>query len=452
MRSALRIAANNDAASGRAPSPGPLDQVIFYGVFGLVLFGPLAFGAVEPWAIFILEAGSALLFLLWVTQQAASGELRITGSPLFAPMAAFAGLVLVQLLANRSAYRQETIHGALLYCAYGLLCFLAVQSLRRTSRVSFLAYAFCIYGSLVAVFALLQSLSSESKLYWVRTPRSGGWIYGPYVNHNHYAGLMEMLIPVPLVLAFGHLLKERQKRGFAIAGAAVMATTVFLSGSRGGMLAFAVEASILAAFLIGQKRQRSTALLLGIFLVIIVGLVAWLGGSALSQRLASIQSETRTEISGGTRLAIVRDGLKMAAQKPVLGWGLGAFPDVYPQYRSFYTNLFVNQAHNDYLQLLIETGALGFGIMLWFLIVTYYRAAKKLANWQSDVNGAVALAAILGVTGILVHSFVDFNLQIPANALLFYMLCVAASLEPRFAPLPRHMLVRRRSAISELSA
>jgi len=112
---------------------------------------------------------------------------------------------------------------------------------------------------------------------------------------------------------------------------------------------------------------------------------------------------------------------------------LGTFPEVYPEFRTFYTNFFVNEAHDDYLQLLVETGLLGFGAMLWFLIVLYRRAVAKLENWSSDLNGAVALATLLGVTGILVHSFVDFNLHIPANAALFYVWCTIAALEPRFS-------------------
>ena len=78
------------------------------------------------------------------------------------------------------------------------------------------------------------------------------------------------------------------------------------------------------------------------------------------KRLATIHAETRTELSGGTRLDIDRDALHMFARKPVLGWGLGVFPDVYPQFRSFHTNFFINEAHNDYLQLLVEMGGLGF--------------------------------------------------------------------------------------------
>jgi hypothetical protein len=79
----------------------------------------------------------------------------------------------------------------LLYVAYGLLAFLVVQCLRRSSQAKALAVAISTYGVAVAGFALLQGLSPNGKLYWIRTPRFGGSIYGPYVNHNHYAGLMK---------------------------------------------------------------------------------------------------------------------------------------------------------------------------------------------------------------------------------------------------------------------
>src|SRR5208283_6182821 len=96
--------------------------------------------------------------------------------------------------------------------------------------------------------------------------------------------------------------------------------------------------------------------------------------------------EARTEISGGMRLSIDRDALRMFRSKPVLGWGLGTFPVVYPEFRSFYTNFFVNEAHNDYLQLLTEMGVLGFGTMVWFVITVYRKAFPKIANWTSDVS------------------------------------------------------------------
>jgi O-antigen ligase len=426
-----------------------LDSVLFYGVFGLLLFGPLAFGAVEPWSVLALEAGAAVLFVLWTIRQVQSSELRVVGNPLLYPMLVFAALIIAQLAFGITAYRFQTFSVGLLYCAYGLLCFLVAQCLRRTSQVKTLTVAFSSYGFGMALFALVQGIRSNGKLYWVRTPAHGGWIYGPYVNHDHYAGLMEMLAPIPLVFALTRYAHGPGKTMAAVA-AALMASSIFLSGSRGGMAAFAIQMAILAVLASKKQKPGRTALAAGIFLAVVVGLLAWLGGGELANRMASIQAEARAELSGGTRVAIDRDALKMFAHRPILGWGLGVFPTVYPQFRTFYTNFFVNAAHNDYLQLLVEMGALGFAIMLWFIVVVYSRAIKKLGYWPSDTNGAVTLAAVLGVTGILVHSLVDFNLQIPANAALFYVLCTVATMEPHFGTTRRTL--RSRSSVSETSS
>lgn len=408
-----------------------LESIVLYGSFGALLLGPLAFGAVEPWSIFLIQALAAILLLLWAIQQTRQGTLRLTGHPLFAPMGFLGVLVLVQFVFRLTAYPQATFSNILLYATYALLCFLITQTLRRNSQAKLLAVLVSVYAASLAAFALVQGLSPNGRLYWLRKPALGGWIYGPYVNHNHYAGLMELLLPVPLVLSLSRY-SDGRGRLLAAAAAALIATTIFLSGSRGGMLAFVVQMAVLGAFLVRQRTGVRTALGLGVFLAIMLGLLAWVGGGEVTQRLATIHSEAQTELEGGTRWEINRDGIRMARQKLVAGWGFGTFPEVYPQFRTFYTNFFVNEAHDDYLQLLVETGLLGFGAMLWFLAVLYHHALRKLENWSSDLNGAVTLATLLGVTGILVHSFVDFNLQIPANAALFYVWCVVAAMEPRF--------------------
>lgn len=403
-----------------------LASALLWGTFGLLMFGPVAFGSVEPWSIFALEAGATLLVLLWLAKQWIEGEVKIKWNPLFLPMAVFGVLIVIQLAAGGTAYRHDTVTGALLYGAYAMLCFLSSQTLFRNIQARRLAFVFSIYGAALASFALLQGIASNGKLYWLRTPRMGGQIYGPYVNHNHYAGLMEMLVPIPLVLSVSHLATSRQ-RMLAAAAAAVMASTIFLSGSRGGMLALLMELLILAVVLVRQQRGFKTAISVGAFLLIAISLLTWVGGSELSQRVSSISTETRSEVTGGMRLTIDRDALHMFSRKPALGWGLRAFPVVYPQFRSFYTNFFVNEAHNDYLQLLVEMGLLGFGTMLWFLIVVYRRSLSKIKDWTTNVSGAVSLACMLGCSGILVHSVVDFNLQIPANAALFYVFCTIAA-------------------------
>ena len=438
------MSANSANLSPRRSAADQVGSVLLYGTFGLLLFGPLAFGAVEPWSILLLEAGSAGLFLLWVARQVLQGKIEIRWNPLFLPMAVFGLLIVAQLAFRISAYPHDTLSLALQYVAYGLLCFLASQTLLRGIQARKLAFIFSIYGATLAAFALIQGISSNGKLYWIRQPRLGGWIYGPYVNHNHYAGLMEMLVPIPLVLSLTRLASTKTRNIAAIA-AAVMVGTIFISGSRGGMLAIVAELVILAALLVKQKRGLRTAVGLGLFLAIVVGLLTWIGGGELSRRIATV-GPSRFELSSDMRSYINRDGLRMFLKKPVLGWGLGAFPVVYPQFRTFYTNFFVNEAHNDYLQLLVEMGLLGFATMIWFVVTVYTRAVKRIGDWTGNISGAVALASALGLSGILVHSAVDFNLQIPANAALFYVLCTIAASDPFAQPARKRRAVRTNPA------
>ena len=434
------MSANGTTANLSSERAQQAGSVLFYGIFGLLLFGPLAFGAVEPWSIFLLEAGSAALILVWVGKQVLEGRIKVIWNPLFLPMGVFGLLIISQLVFRLTAYPHDTVAMALKYFAYALLCFLAGQTLLRGSQARRLALIFSLYGAALAGFALLQGISSNGKLYWLRLPRNGGWIYGPYVNHNHYAGLMEMLVPIPLVLALTRLASARTRAAAAVV-AAVMVGTIFLSGSRGGMLAVVAELAILAVLLVRQKRGLRTAVSIGVFLAIVVALLIWIGGGELSRRIATV-GMSHSEISSDTRFNINRDGLRMFLKKPVLGWGLGTFPVVYPQFRTFYTNFYVNQAHDDYLQLLVEMGLLGFGTMLWFVLTLYARAFKKIGNWPAEISGATTLACVLGLSGILVHSVLDFNLQIPANAALFYVLCTIAAAEPFAQPARKRRVVR----------
>ncbi len=436
------------APVAKASRPRITNNALLTGACAVLLLGPLAFGAVEPWSIFALETCATLLVVVWAYRQWVNRELNLSDHVLYRPMAAFFALVLVQWVVGTTAYRHATYSQLLLYAAYGMLVFVVTQTLRRSSQFEMLAKLFTGYGAILATFAVLQGLGPNGKLYWIRTSEQGGAIYGPYVNHNHYAGLMEMLMPFPLVLAATHFTSGNRK--IVVAGiAALMAASIFLSGSRGGMAAFIAQMVVLGV-LMARKREGGwrQPLMLGSFLAVVIVFLVWMGGNALTQRLISIHSEAREEINGGIRLSIDRDCLRMLIKRPILGWGLGTFPIVYPEFRSFYTNFFVNQAHNDYLQLLVETGLAGFSIAVWFLVLVFRQAAGKLKNWTETASGSMTMAALLGCVGILVHSFLDFNLQIPANAALFYVLCAIAASAP-LQESQRRRVARRQSWITE---
>ncbi len=430
MSAALSIPELRETPVQSHPVRSITNEIGLYGVTALLLFCPLAFGAVEPWAILILESVSIILLCVWTLGHLKADRASIRSSQLFAPAIAFMGLAGIQMLTGITVYQYATVSEFLLYAAYGLICFLIVQCFTRTQQLKTVATALVIYGGAIAIFALLQSLSSPSKLYWFRTPRSGGWIYGPYVNHNHYAGLIEMLFPIPLVFAFTRF-AHRRERWAAASVAVLMAATIFLSNSRGGMAAFAVQIAIFFWFLFKERSRGRAGLIMAGLLLSSILLVMWIDGRQVSERVSTLANH-RSEITADIRLKINRDTFHMFLKRPIAGWGLGTFGEIYPQFRSFYTNSIVDQTHNDYLQLLAETGVIGFGIMIWFLIATLRPALRRTRKWPSDLNGSVALAATLGISGILVHSLLDFNLHIPANAALFYAFCTIATMEPRF--------------------
>ncbi len=425
------------------------NSVLLGGSGAVLLLAPLAFGAVEPWSIFALEACAIVLLVAWAALQWINHQVEIASNALYLPMAAFLALVLVQWMTGASAYRHVTYTHILLYAAYGMLAFVLTQSLRRSSQFDWVANVVTFYGAVVAAQAVLQGIAPNGKLLWIWSSAQGGWIYGSYVNHNHYAGLMELLTPFPIVLVVTRFTDGNRR--LIVAGiAALMAGSIFLSGSRAGMLAFCVEMIVLAVLLLRSRQGNwKNALMLGGVLLLVIGFLVWLGGNDLTQRLASIHSEARQEITGGTRLAIDRDGLHMFLKRPILGWGLGTFPIVYPQFRSFYTVFFVNEAHNDYLQLLVETGLAGVLIAASFLVLIFRNATAKLKSWTETTTGALTVASLLGCVGILVHSALDFNLQIPANAALFYVLCAIAAAQPLQESHRKRVLRRHHALIME---
>ncbi len=402
-----------------------LDGLLAASLCMLLAFGPLAFGAVQEWAICTLEVGAAVCVVLWVMREVAWGRLEVYRNVLFLPIVLFAALVGVQLLTGRTAYWYVTWQSALLWAAYGMIFFIASQCLRRTVWIRTFALFFTAFGFLVALFAIVQQLTWNGKLYWVVLNRNGGMVYGPYVNHAHYAGLIEMLVPIPLIFAMMESWPRSLRVLFAFI-ALLMAGTIFLSRSLGGMVAFGAQMVVLAILTGFGERSRRQVLLLLLMALLLTLWLAVLSPGGISERIARLH-DPLGEAGAGDRLAIVKDSLKMLESRPVLGWGLGTFPEVYPSFRSFYTNYFVNEAHNDYVQLAVETGLVGFAIGCWFIALFFRSGLRRMEHWRTEIRSAAAVAAIIGVTGILVHSLSDFNLQIPANAALFFALAALAT-------------------------
>ncbi|HVP52371.1 MAG TPA: O-antigen ligase family protein [Terriglobales bacterium] len=422
IMSAEVLAAARARSTTAAAATATLRYFVLYGLGAVLVYGVITFGAVDPWSLFGLQAMAAGLLALWAIQQLVAGA-DLVLSPLYAPVALFAAITGVQLVLHRTAYAYMTRTATLTYLAYAMILLVAVQMLRTQEDVKRLVGFLTVSGFLVAIFAVIQDLTSKGEIYWMVPVLGSSFIFGPYVNHNHYAGIMEMLAPFPLVLSMMEELTPPKRVLLAFAGV-FMAGTIFLSLSRGGMTAFGFEMVFLAVVLWWKNASRRSAAIFAMACLLILMFLLWLGGKNLVERFVSFKTD---DASYHARIQVARDSIPMIKARPLTGWGLGTFPTVYPRYRTFYTEVYFNAAHNDYVQVLAETGVLGFTAVLGFLAVVYVRGFRRLRAPGLDLTQAATLAALLGVTGILVHSFVDFNLQIPANAATFYVVAAIAT-------------------------
>jgi O-antigen ligase len=404
-----------------------LDWIITIGLLVLLIFAVMAFGAVQEWSLLALQCGATSLLLCWALRQALDARSHFSVHPLYAPVLAFAFIVLVQIVFSRTAYRQATLLEAQRYVAYGMLFLVATQEFRQHRHLRVFVSGLTMFGGVLAMFALVQGFTSPDKLYWTLVPRFGGFIYGPYVNHSHYAGMMEMLTPFALVMCISRRLSSAL-RGLAGFAAILMGASLFLARSRNGILAFIAELIFLGAVMLRGRRRSRTLFTFAAVAVLLIAFIAWAGGSALVERFANFGDQFANEVKGG-RITTLKDGVRMWAARPILGWGLETFPTVYPAYRSFYSAAVINEAHNDFLQVLVETGVAGFAVVLWFIVLLYKQGLRKARHWQDSLCDTTRLAALTGCTGLLAHSLGDFNLHIPANAAMFYVLAALATAE-----------------------
>ena len=399
-------------------------------VCALLTFSVLAYGCVEEWSQAVLEICLAWLLVLWAIWQYRRRSEQVVLSPLFLPLAALALLVLAQMAFHTTVSLYHTRVELQLLIAYLTLLLLLTQAFYRSSHLRGLVWFLMSLGFFVSIFGILQHLTFNGKLYWFRVMRYGGLPFGPYVNRNHFAGFAELLIPIALVpLVLG---KVRRERLFLVAlFALVPIVALLLSASRGGIISLAVQITILSLLLL-VRRVRSKHILVGGMVVLCAVLaVSWIGVQQVLQRFTGFQS---LEVSEAKRAAMRRDTWQIFLDHPLIGTGLGTLQMVFPRYDSFYDGKIVNHTHNDYLEALAETGVLGGLCCAWFLGVLLLDSLRGLAELGSSFGASLNLSGLVGCCGLLVHSLVDFNLHIPANALLFV---VAAHLATaRLQPTP----------------
>jgi O-antigen ligase len=408
------------------------------GICALVVFAVAAHGGVEDWARAVIETGAGLLFLVWALWVYFNDQEQPVFSPLLPPLAVFSIIVLGQWFFHATVSSYNTRIELLLLLADLILLFLAVQAFRTLSDWRSFVWFGMGLGFVVSIFGVLQHLTFNGKLYWFREMHYGGIPFGPYANRNHFAGFVELVLPLALVpLVLGRVRRQR----WAVVGlfAVVPLGALFFSASRGGIVSFGVELSVLALVMIWRRTAAKQLLAGAAVLLLALLMVSWLGVGQILQRFSSLQS---LETTTGKRASMRRDTWRIFLAHPLAGTGLGTLQIVFPPYETLYDGRIVNHSHNDYLEALAETGLLGGLCCAWFLGVLLSQSLMRLRQLNHSFAGALQCSGLVACSGFLVHSLVDFNLHIPSNFLLFLLMAHLATAE--IAPLGQPAPSQRR--------
>jgi len=309
---------------------------------------------------------------------------------------------------------------------------------RRVSHV--LIMAALLSGLITASVGIIEFFTWNGKILWLFVPYDWGSpqgelprASGPFVSPDHFGNYLAMILPIALGGAlFGtdRFSKHRPFRVFSGVTAFLVMCALLLSLSRAAWIAAALSLAILftlsarmtsdAAPQTSGVAYRTALRRFGamIFVAVLLGVV-FVGPQGREQIDARLQETIQSDSGLGERLDLTAQTLAMVRDYPLVGVGLGCWPELFPHYRlPPWTAMMYREAHNDYAQLLSETGVPGFVLVGWFFIVIGRRLYGAFA--KNSVLVSPALAALCGALAAMAfHEFFDFSLHTPANALLF---------------------------------
>lgn len=423
----MRIAGPDETPVGFDGWPSSL-------LFGLVVatavWAPIPFGSVEPWSLGILRIASLGILAVWALAVAVSGRLVVNSSPTQLVLLAALGLAVIQgfiphgVRALESYDRFSTRQAAItLFCFTGYFAATLV-AFDRPRRLRLAALLLFWLGFGLSVFGIIQFLSGTTLMYWIR--EGTGAFFGPFANKNHFAGLMELLMPLGagLLLAGGIAREKRVMVGFA---SIIICLAIVLSGSRGGWISLVAEIAFLNlfAFVVGagaNTRSRTRSVVIGVgacvaSLALVAVMVLWIGSERVADQLSTLPDEA-TLTTPMSRKGIWASTINLIEDHPVAGVGIGAYGTAINRYSGSWGDWRILHAHNDYLQTAADAGMFGVILAIVFVVLGGRAFFQAITSQNRTLKG-VALGSGAACFGLMVHSVVDFNLQIPSNALTF---------------------------------
>lgn len=425
-----------------------IDQFCESGIFWLVLvilaFGPLAAGAVHPMEFLAVLGLTAGVMLLWIARLWFGEQRKLLWPPVCWAVLAFAAYALIRYFTADIEYvgRWELLR-VLVYTA---LFFAVLNNLHHQDTIQRIVIAALALGALIAVIAAWQFLAKSDKV-----PSLGAfleslfvpdrnWYYdriyvtrgsGTYINPNHLAGLLEMLLPLGLAYTLTSRCKTLTKVFLGYAALAIVAG-IGVSVSRGSWVAAGFVVLLFFAILAIHNTYRVPSLVM--MFIMLMGCSYFVTKTEFfKQRFIRTFAKGRIELD--VRYQLWESTVQMWQDHYWFGVGPGHYDHRFRAYRPEEVQLNPDRAHNEYLNLLSDwgvTGAALVGVTLLCLFVGVARTWKHVRKPESDFSANLSnrlsffLGSFLGLLALLIHSTVDFNMQLPANAILAF--CLAALL------------------------
>lgn len=433
-----------------------LGAAIVVVICATLVYSTLLYGGVDSGAITLFALTTTLVLILWTACAWKEGEFRFYSTNLYWPMVGIFAIGLIQLLPLRDVEQLTEVLGTpassslsldpyatrlflirfILYLTFFAAALTFVNSDKRLRRVVWLIVTF---GSIIAFFGILQWLAKPEAIYGLR-PTPQAIPFGPFVNQHHFAALMEMIAGLTLGVLCGKGIK-RDRKPLLLIGLVLMIIAIVLTGSRGGLLSllavvlFAVLAT--RAFPTSKKnseaapeRRMASWLLpaVGIgaaVLIVAICAVVFLGGEGSLLRGTGVQN-SQVDVTSG-RLGFWKIAVQIFLSHPIVGAGFDAFGAAFTRFDPSNGTFRVEQAHNDYLQMLADGGLAALACVAAFIYILFREGLNKLKVENDKVSRSIGIGALAGCFGVLVHSFLDFPLRTPANAFFFLMLTVIAT-------------------------
>lgn len=416
-----------------------------------IVLSALAYGTVHYWALALFNLGAVTVVVLWFVDAWQLSQARISKNFLQVPLLAFVLIALAQLLplrtglsGNAQALSLDPYSTRLFLVQFGSLCvyFSSVLVFTDTPhRLRILVRTIMIFGFCLAVFGLTQSFTSPTRVYWLRE-LSGSTPFGPFINRHHFAGYMEMTIAFPLGMLFAGAV-PRDRQILYVFVALLMGVALVMTGSRGGIVSLVAEIIFFVVVtglkkpLTRRRKERGhsnvfrsfafrAAMAVALLASLLFSVLLFGGEMSINRLIDSVNTDDPT--TGRSHFWSVT--LAIIKAHPLLGTGLGAFGVIYTGFDSRNGLFRLEQAHNDYLQVLSDAGIFGALVAISFVVLLFIKGFKRI-DTLDDFRRGVTIAALGGCFAVLVHSFFDFTLHTTSNALLFLVLAAIATIDNR---------------------